>query len=253
MRNPIVLARKALQIPRQAVVYADWVIVPSVKAPFADLGILQRVRVRFNSRRDLFSRAYRNASWGSQESGSGTGSELRATEVVRANLPVLLARYNIGVLLDAPCGDWNWMQHVDLSDVKYIGADVVPEVVKLNQQKHEDSNTSFFVADLTSDPLPHADAILCRDCFIHMSYQDISAMLSNFRRSGATWLLASTYPDAKKNRNQFTGRKWRPLNMQLPPFNFPLPVEMLSDNDDINPTQLAVWRLEDLPEFKSRL
>jgi SAM-dependent methyltransferase len=245
MRNPAVLARRALQHPRRAVAYAT----PFLVAPFARSETLHRLRLGLTSRSDMFARAYQDATWGSQESGSGTGSELRATEVVRANLASLLARHDIGALLDAPCGDWNWMQHVDLSGIEYFGADIVPDVVAKNREKYQDSNISFLVADLTRDELPRVNAILCRDCLIHASYSDISAILANFRKTGATWLLVNTFPEIGKNLNQFTGTSWRRLNFQLPPFNFPPPIEALSDGGNVLPSQLALWQLQELPEF----
>ena len=217
MGNPVVRARKAVRTAWHAWEYAGWVTTQHVGAPFAKSDLLQKLRIGLRSRSDIFSRAYENASWGSQESGSGVGSELMATEAVRANLAPLLGWHNIGALLDAPCGDWNWMQHVDLSGIEYWGVDIVPAVVAANRKKYQRSNVSFLVADLTEDELPRSEAILCRDCLIHTSYQDISAILANFKRTGATWLLLNTYPDVSKNRNQFTGRSWRRLTLSCRP------------------------------------
>jgi SAM-dependent methyltransferase len=208
-----------------------------------------RMRLRLTSRPDVFSRAYEKNTWGGRESGSGAGSDLRATEVVRTQLTGLLHRHKVTSLLDAPCGDWNWMQHVDLTGIEYLGADIVPSVIAANQQKFERPGVSFAIADLTRDNLPPAEAIICRDCLAHLSYHDISEILANFRRTGATWVLLNTYPEVENNRNQFTGARWRLLNLQLPPFNFPDPVEALSDGGDVVPGQLALWRMSDLPEL----
>jgi SAM-dependent methyltransferase len=208
-----------------------------------------RMRLRAKSRSDVFSRAYGKLTWGGRESGSGAGSDLRATEVVRAQLTDLLHRHNVTSLLDAPCGDWNWMQHIDLTGIEYFGADIVPSVIAANQKKFERPGVSFAVADLTRDKLPSVEAVICRDCLVHVSYHDISEILANFRRTGATWLLVSTHPEVENNRNQFTGARWRRLNLQLPPFNFPDPVETLSDGGDVDPRQLSLWRMSDLPEL----
>ena len=208
-----------------------------------------RLRSGLKSRTGVFSRVYETFAWSmSRESGSGDGSALRATEVVRAGLTDLLRRHNIQSLLDAPCGDWNWMQHIDLTGIEYFGADIVPAVIAANE-KFERPGVSFVVADLTRDKLPAAEAVLCRDCLQHVSYRDISAILANFRRTGACWLLLTNFPEVQNNRNQFTGVRWRRLNLQLPPFNFPDPIETLSDGGDVNPRQLSLWRLRDLPEL----
>ncbi|MFI5692996.1 class I SAM-dependent methyltransferase [Kribbella sp. NPDC051586] len=221
--------------------------VKRLASPMSRLPGLHRLRWRMKSRQEVFADIYDSAAWGSEESGSGTGSELRATETIRERLPALLAELGVNSLLDAPCGDWNWMRHVELGIDQYYGADIVPGVIEANQQRYGGAGREFTVADLTSDPLPKVDAILCRDCLVHVSYEDTTQILENFKRTGATWLLLNTYPEIKHNRNQFTGRQWRRLNFTLPPFNFPEPVASMSDGGDVDPSQLAVWRLQDLP------
>lgn len=209
------------------------------------------MRFKYTSRRAVFTDAYSSASWGSQESGSGTGSELRATENVREWLPGVLSRLGARSLLDAPCGDWNWMQHVDLSGIDdYYGVDIVQPVINENASRFGGPHRHFAVADLTCDALPKAQAILCRDAIVHMSYQDAAKILANFAATGAEWLLLNTYPEVTSNRNHFTGKRWRRLNLRLEPFSFPEPVEMVPDGGDVNPSLLAVWRLPDLPPIQ---
>ncbi len=212
---------------------------------------LHDVRWHLTSRQDKFAEAYEARTWESRESGSGTGSELRATGVVRERLPQLLAHLGADTLLDAPCGDWNWMQHVKLPVQQYFGVDIVPDVIEANRARFGDEQHEFSVADLTHDALPRADAVLCRDCLVHASFQDIAAILENFRSTGATWLLLNTYPEVRGNRNQFTGKRWRRLNFRLPPFGFPEPLEVLPDGGEVNASQLAVWRLQELPRIQA--
>lgn len=208
------------------------------------------LRFRRKSRQAAFTEAYATVAWGSTESGSGLGSELRAASSISAWLPDVLSRLGARSILDAPCGDWNWMQHVDLSGVEeYYGVDIVGEVIATNAERFGNVHRHFAVADLTCDPLPSVDAILCRDLLVHVSYQDAALILDNFRSTGAKWLLLNTYPEVKRNRNQFTGAPWRRLNFRLAPFAFPESVEMVSDGPEAYPSQLAVWPLQDLPRI----
>lgn len=202
------------------------------------------------SRLEVFTAVYADAGWGSTESGSGTGSELRATEVIRAELADVLRSRQITSLLDSPCGDWNWMQHVDLTGVTYWGLDIVPSVIEQNAARFVRPGVTFGVADLTRDSLPRVEAVLCRDCMVHVSYADIAAMLANFRRTGATWLFLNDYPEQTSNHDQPTGRDWRRLNFQIAPFHFPAPVETWSDGGEVDPSQLSLWRIEDLPDLR---
>ncbi|HVF82583.1 MAG TPA: class I SAM-dependent methyltransferase [Sphingomicrobium sp.] len=198
-------------------------------------------------RGQIFERAYSSRAWGSDESRSGKGSELQATQNLRAYLPNLFRRLKIKTVLDAPCGDWNWMRMVDLSSVEYIGVDVVSSVTAENSRKYAGEKVRFIQADLTKDRLPQADLVICRDCWIHLSYQDIAAMLDNFRETGATWLLVSDSPAVESNVNKLTGLGWRHLNLALEPFSFPPAEERHKDHYDHVPFQISLWRMRNLP------
>ncbi|TDD24098.1 class I SAM-dependent methyltransferase [Kribbella turkmenica] len=213
----------------------------------ARVALIHRLRWQVTSREALFTQVYETAGWDSGESGSGTGSELRATVDIRRQLPELLTRLGATSLLDAPCGDLNWMRQVELPVRDYHGVDIVPSVIMENRRRFGDAHRHFAVADLTREELPRADVILCRDCLVHVSFQDAALILENFRATGATWLLVNTYPYVDRNRNQFTGRNWRRLNLRLPPFEFPEPVESFPDGGDVDPSRLALWKLQELP------
>ncbi|NUR94037.1 MAG: class I SAM-dependent methyltransferase [Kribbellaceae bacterium] len=222
-------------------------VLGRLREAVAGQGVFHLLRWRLTSRQAVFSKIYDSATWGSSESGSGTGSELRATDNVREQLPGLLKRLGATSLLDAPCGDFNWMRHVDLPVEKYYGVDIVPSVIAENQRRYGDERRSFTAGDLTEADLPRADVILCRDCLVHVSFADAADIIENFRKTGATWLLLNTYPEVERNRNQFTGSNWRQLNFRLPPFGFPEPVESMADGGDVDPSRLALWKLQDLP------
>lgn len=222
----------------------------AAESAVATVPFLHDLAVKLRSRQAIFSQAYASKAWGSDESGSGIGSELGATHQLREFLPDLLHHYGIKKFLDAPCGDWNWMQLVDLQGVQYVGVDVVPEVVARNRRAYQRKGVSFMVADLTRDELPRADLILCRDCWIHLSFRDVALTLENFRRTGATWLLVSNSPRSRMNKNQLTGRMWRHLNLHMPPFNFPASVEVRADHYDHTDFEITLWKLADLPRVE---
>lgn len=85
------------------------------------------------------------------ESVSGAASTLSETAALREALPPLMSRYGIASVLDIPCGDFHWMQHVTVPD--YTGADIVPEIVAANRASHETQWRRFQVLDATRDPL----------------------------------------------------------------------------------------------------
>jgi hypothetical protein len=59
--------------------------------------------------RDVFGEIYARNLWGDAQTRSGAGSSLAGTADLRAALGQLLRKRTMRVLLDAPCGDFNWM------------------------------------------------------------------------------------------------------------------------------------------------
>jgi hypothetical protein len=92
-----------------------------------------RPRPRLDRQAHIYRRFQKNA-WASRESVSGTGSELNRTYHLRRELPVLLSELKVRSLLDLPCGDFNWMAHVELGDIRYVGADIIAELIDRNQK-----------------------------------------------------------------------------------------------------------------------
>ena len=131
---------------------------------------------------------------------SGPGSSLNHTGELRKQLPPVLEALGVRSLLDAPCGDLNWIQHVRLPVERYIGVDIIKDVIAENEWRHTSAQKRFIRADLTRDELPSADAILCRDLLPHLSFAEIFTVLRNFKRSGATYLLTTTFTGPRANR-----------------------------------------------------
>ncbi len=209
---------------------------------------MHQLHLWFSTRQETFNKAYKSPVWGSEESLSGTGSTLEATENVRRELPSIIQNYNIKTMLDAPCGDWNWMSHTNISLEKYIGADIVPSVIENNIKKFAKPNVEFINCNIISDELASVDLIMCRDCLVHLSYQDIKSAIQNFKSTNSIYLFTNTYPKIEVNDNIFTGLNWRPLNMQCKPFNFPEPLLLFPDCTSLNDgSYLALWQLKDIP------
>jgi SAM-dependent methyltransferase len=204
---------------------------------FAGLSLQQR-----------FGRIYETNLWGADASASGLGSELDATAALRAELPRLLERLAITSLLDAPCGDSGWINAADLR-VRIVGVDIVPALIARLQADAAagDVKGEYHLADITSDPLPRCDAILCRDCLVHLSFANIARAVANFQASGATWLIVTTFPDWQTSRDCEDG-DWRALNFERAPFDWGPPVELLNENcteagGGWRDKSLGVWRL----------
>jgi hypothetical protein len=203
-----------------------------------------------SAREEFFARYVEQFRRQRSESVSGTGSCLAQTAELRELLPVLLDDLGVRRLLDAPCGDFNWMQHVRLPVDEYIGADMLGELVANNQWRHAGPGRRFVRADILRDPLPQADAVLCRDLLVHLSYDDIRQAVRNFKASGATYLITTTFTRGRPNQD-LGSAEWRPLDLTGAPFNYPAPLRVLNEKcteagGAFNDKSLGVWRLSDL-------
>ena len=193
---------------------------------------------------DVFSRIYQKNHWGATESISGAGSSSRQTAAIRAALPTVLPALG-KTLLDVPCGDFNWQKDAIPPGMRYIGGDIVPELIQRNRVVQPAMD--FRVIDLITDDLPMSDVLLTRDCLVHLSFPDALKAIENIRRSGIRYLIATTFVGRRFNEDIPTGA-WRPLNMRLAPFDFPEPLQLIDENcgGEFSDKALGVWRVADL-------
>lgn len=200
---------------------------------------------------DTYIKATQNY-WGDFESFSGPGSSKEQTRIICQVLPKLIEKFAIASIVDVPCGDFNWMNSVDLGDCAYIGCDIVKPMIDANIKKYGSNKRTFKHIDITKDFLPQADIIICRDLLVHFSIEDINLALKNFKRSGAKYLLTTTFTRTRSDLNSAiaTGG-WRTVNLQRAPFNFPAPIMLINEkcteqNGAYNDKSLGLWLLDDI-------
>ena len=197
-------------------------------------------------RRWLFGRYVTTNYWGDDDSRSGRGSNLEATAVIRRELPRILERHDISSVLDVPCDDGFWAAHLEHRLERYVGADIVPALID-KLQASAAPGREYLCLDAVRDVLPRVDAILSRDFLGHLSQNHVAAVLANFRRSGASFLIATTHA-GYTNSDIETGN-WRPLNLAAAPYNLGPPLDLVNEGstetgDASVDKALGVWRLD---------
>lgn len=205
-------------------------------------------RLRSANRNRIFLDIYEKNYWDEISSLSGPGSSLEFTQSLRNTLPDLVAELGVTSILDIPCGDFEWMQHVPLKVKSYIGADIVLPLIERNRARFG-GRGEFLQLDLLRDPLHAVDAIFCRDCLVHLSFREIRAALVNIKATSPKYFITTTFPDHPQNEDTVTPY-WRALNFELAPFNFPPPMRLLQDSAEGHKNDqgkyLGVWRGEDV-------
>jgi hypothetical protein len=201
--------------------------------------------------KEVFNSIYQQNTWGSTESISGQGSTLNQSKNAVIGINKIIDQYNITSILDLPCGDFNWMKHVNLNSIKYIGADIVEDLIQNNLKKFNTNNIDFKTLNIITDKLDKCDLIIVRDCFVHLSYEDISNSIENIKKSGSKYLLTTTFTDFSLNYNITTG-DWRPLNLTKKPFKFASPILIVTESyenkykHNFRGKSLGLWEIKNL-------
>jgi len=173
---------------------------------------------------------------------------LAYTENLREQLPQLLRDYDVQRFLDAPCGDFNWMQAVDLGTTRYVGVDIVPDLIAATDERFGSDTREFHVGDITVMDLPEADMMMCRDCLFHLTYRNIKDFLDNFASASIPYLFVTTHL-LWNNRDIDRPGHFRQLNLRRPPFNFPEPIAAIDDWIEGHPKrQMGLWSREQVLE-----
>jgi hypothetical protein len=192
----------------------------------------------------------RGGTWGGIETASGSGSDLAATVRIRRELPTMLRRLGIRSMVDAPCGEMNWMRRLEYKFESFVGIDVVPAIIRALKEESWPGWYHFQVGNLATDILPRADLVFCRDCLVHLPFERIAAATRLFKQAGFLYVIATTFPMRSANQDCRLGL-WRPLNMSVEPFCWMEPLLLLPERDsgdgfDYPDKSLGVWALDAL-------
>jgi hypothetical protein len=233
---------------------------------FASEGVFKAIHVLFkfvefkyrlntDSPKSKFTWIYENRYWATDESVSGYGSGVAYTENIRNKLPKLIEDYKIKSLLDAPCGDFNWMKLIvsEIPTISYIGVDIVSELIEKLNYEYSNARTLFKNLDIRIDSLPSADLIIVRDCLFHFSEKDIYLFLNNFLGSDIKYILTTTHVNTEGfiNKDILTG-DFRRIDLLSKPYFFPPPIlEIIDFYEPEPPRIMGLWAREQLLKKKT--
>ena len=201
--------------------------------------------------KDIFENIILNNVWkiGGIDTPCGQGSTVEYTENLRSELSNFLIRNNIVSMLDAPCGDFNWMSKISFPDnFKYIGGDISDTLINQNKENYKDVNFSVF--DITTDTFPEVDLLLCRDCLIHFSFSDIDKFFKNLINSKVKFILLTNHRKDRYNSKDITTGDCRPINFTRAPYNFNSPIDVIHDTyGNFIERDLCLWSVNTIKKY----
>lgn len=165
---------------------------------------------------EAFTLAYESGQW---HHGSGSGSSPANTRAYRQFLAAYLYYNRIRSVLDIGCGDWQFSRLIDWTGIRYLGVDVVPEIVFRNQVRFARWPSLLFGAGdvLNGYGMPDMDLVLCKDLLQHWPDDAIHEL--GGRLAGRRALL--TYDLATGPHEDTVPGGYRPLDLTVPPFSWP--------------------------------
>lgn len=76
-------------------------------------------------------------------------------------------------VLDLGCGDFNVGKEFVKYTQKYIGIDIVTNLINYNKDTFKDDNLEFLCLDVSKDELPKADCVIVRQILQHLSNSEV--------------------------------------------------------------------------------
>jgi SAM-dependent methyltransferase len=149
--------------------------------------MLRRLLGERRFRQLVFQQVYSRGEWGGDGSSdfySGEGSRGEAAAVYIDRMGAILGDYQHErgrpiVIVDLGCGDFEVGRALlaGLPEARYVGCDIVPELIARNNERFGSDRVSFRQVDIVVDPLPEGDVCLVRQVLQHLSNDEIGRFI----------------------------------------------------------------------------
>ena len=115
--------------------------------------------------------------WGGKDfdfySGRGSHDSKIINPYIERLITFLKSHNSSLIVCDLGCGDFNIGKHLTKYTRKYIGIDIVENLINRNKKVYKKDNLEFCCLDITKDELPHGDCIILRQVLQHLSNTEI--------------------------------------------------------------------------------
>jgi len=175
-----------------------------------------------------FKEIYKSKWWGDQDDFfSGQGSLPENTKPYEQYVEKFIKDNKIKSVVDLGCGDFQVGKRINWSNAKYIGVDIVKDLIKRNKKLYSNKKIKFIKKDIVKDKLPSADLCLIREVLQHMEDWKIKTILKKIKKY--KYVLITNIQEIKYNKKaiaklikkeyKFGEYRGGGLFLDLPPFN----------------------------------
>lgn len=181
------------------------------------------------SNADIFSRIYAGQEWGADSgpffSGRGSHEPDLVAPYLAAMTEFLEALPGKPDVVDLGCGDFHIGRSLRPCCGRYVGCDVVPDLIAWNAAQFADLDVEFTTLDMANDELPAGDVAILRQVLQHLSNADIAKIVPKLR-SYKYVVVTEHHPERSfvPNLDLPTGRHNRSsvlsgIDLTAPPFD----------------------------------
>jgi len=165
---------------------------------------------------DIFNTIYKYNLW---IKGSGTGSIIINNKPYIHFLNKFLKDNDIKSVIDIGCGDWQISKNIDWNNIKYLGIDIVKNVIDYNVNEYSKSNIKFLCKDITEYiNIPNADLYIIKDVLQHLSNDKINKIIEILKTKKNTHILIINDICTINTNININDGMYRPLDILKKPF-----------------------------------
>jgi SAM-dependent methyltransferase len=144
-------------------------------------------RNRTQTTEAVFTQIYKGNHWGGEAGTYCSGSGSRDLSIVGPYIECMqLELKRIGsnslAVVDLGCGDYAIGGHLAPLCSRYIGVDIVRDLISYNNEKFANERIAFRHLDIVNDALPLGDVCFVRQVLQHLSNEQICKVLAKLHR-----------------------------------------------------------------------
>ncbi|WP_272149400.1 class I SAM-dependent methyltransferase [Tenacibaculum aiptasiae] len=179
---------------------------------------------------DAMVQVYEKNLWGGNTSEFYSGDGSHNTNIVKPYVEIVasfLNSFKNGLTVcDLGCGDFNVGKQLVKDTKKYVGVDIVPNLIAYNKANFREENLEFHCLDIAEEELPFADCVMIRQVLQHLSNTEVQRIVDKL--SAFKYIILTEHlpeGDFEPNKDIISGqgirlKKKSGLNLLVPPFNF---------------------------------
>ncbi len=173
---------------------------------------------------------YEMKLWGNNKTDFYSGIGSHNPEIINPYINVLtsfLTSFKTPLTVcDLGCGDFNVGKELVKHTEKYLGTDIVTDLITHNKKLFTEENLKFQCLDIAIDDLPSGDCAILRQVLQHLSNTEVQHVVNKLGAYKYV-ILTEHIPqgDFIPNKDIISGqgirlKKQSGLNLLAPPFNF---------------------------------